>query len=48
MTMAQADQLNDLWARVRQFLNGKDADGQDVEHQTPGRRRFTEICEQKQ
>ena len=32
MTMAQADQLNELWQRVRQFLNGKDDQGQDVEH----------------
>ena len=33
---------------MRQFLNGKDEDGQDVEHAQPGRVRFTEICENKQ
>ena len=32
MTQVEADHLNDLWQRVRQFLNGKDDDGNQVEH----------------
>ena len=44
-TPEEAERLNELWARVRLFLNGKDESGNDVEHSTPGRVRFTEICE---
>lgn len=44
---ANAENLNNLWERVRYFLNGKDDMGHDVEHGRPGRVRFTEICELK-
>ena len=42
-----ADALNALWQRVRYFLNGKDELGNDAEGSTPGRTRFTELCELK-
>jgi hypothetical protein len=42
-----SEQLNNLWQRIRYFLNGKDDEGNDVEHGTTGRIRFTEICELK-
>lgn len=40
-------QLNNLWERVRYFLNGKDKDGNDLNNKAIGRGRFTEICELK-
>ena len=42
-----SEHRNNLWQRIRNFLNGKDDEGNDVEHGTPGRVRFTEICELK-
>ena len=44
---ANSESLNQLWQRVRYFLNGKDDLGNDVEHGRPGRVRFTELCELK-
>ena len=46
-TSVNADRLNDLWQRVRYFLNGKDEDGNDVEHGNPGRVRFAESCQER-
>ena len=47
MKQEDADALNELWSRMRQFLNGKDDEGNQVEHQEPGRVRFTQLCEEK-
>lgn len=41
----QGENLNNLWKRLRYFLNGKDQLGNDVEHTAGGRKRFTEYCE---
>lgn len=40
-------QLNQLWERMRYFLNGKDAEGNDLNNKAVGRARFTDICELK-
>ena len=44
---AEAEKLNELWQRVRYFLNGKDSEGNDVDYQGGGRRKFTQLCELK-
>ena len=43
-----AEDLNNLWQRIRSFLNGRDDEGNLVEHSQPGRVRFTKICEDRQ
>ena len=47
VSTVSSDELNNLWQRVRYFLNGKDELGNDVEHTAGGRKRFTELCETK-
>ena len=42
-----AEDLNNLWQRIRAFLNGRDEEGNLVEHSQPGRVRFQEACEAK-
>ena len=46
--LQSAEDLNNLWQRIRIFLKGRDDEGNLVEHSQPGRVHFTKICEDRQ